>query len=762
MYRNLAVILLVTATALLRPSLLSASAYDTYRAADSLIAQQKYIEAASLLEVIAPSLPTVLRAAAYSDLGVCYRNLGMYTKADTMYTRAIELNDSGTSSDKIRLNYSNCLIETGDYDKAIKVLDAINSPSLQTSRLINLSHAGYLYRHDTDAAIALLDSCLDIDGIDDGIRAVAIQNKGYYCLEDGNYALALKFLNEALTMMSESDEYYRTLGNIALANARNGDCPLAVKQIGQSMKWFRRHPGPDYRIALRKAAEISLLCGRQQSALSLFRDFFRHEKSDVLHNMASMGKLPKINLWLKEKPLLSKCFMLEDRDAEFMFETAMFRRLTSLLAMNDADMLDSLLKVTPAEIRKALHADEAAVEMISYTDIDGDEVYAAVVLPKRGRARFVRLFDTDFVYQPESVGTISVFNAIKRDSPDAKNALYSDSDLGNAVWGPILAAMPSGVRKVYLAPEGIFHFWGIENMPFAERGRYELRRITSTALLTTKVRDTGHRRQTLLLGGMDYSAVPADSAMTTANHEASDLIRSKAGTAGIFKYLPGTRAEVDSIALICRSADVRHKAGEGELKNIFADFETVHIATHGYSLNLGIRRRPEYMSDSVVCDKSLTACGLALTGANILGEIPGMEDGVLSAREICELDLSAVDFVVLSACQTAQGNVTDEGAAGLVRGLKNAGVKTVMATLWSVDDRSTMLFMKEFYRLLNAGCSKHKAYTGAQNYLKNYSQRTPYRKFSVATLSAGNETHYYTTKYDAPYFWAPFIIIDDF
>ncbi|MDE5757610.1 MAG: CHAT domain-containing protein, partial [Allobaculum sp.] len=154
----------------------------------------------------------------------------------------------------------------------------------------------------------------------------------------------------------------------------------------------------------------------------------------------------------------------------------------------------------------------------------------------------------------------------------------------------------------------------------------------------------------------------------------------------------------------------------------------------GYSLNFGLKKRPEILGDSIPFDVSLIGCGIAMSGAN--NPDPGYcEDNLLSAREICNLDLSNVDFVILSACQTAKGDIYDEGTAGLIRGLKNAGVKTVLATLWEVDDLATMRFMQEFYHQLSKGVSKYEAYRGAQQVLRDNNM-------------------------DEPYYWAPFILID--
>jgi CHAT domain-containing protein len=219
---------------------------------------------------------------------------------------------------------------------------------------------------------------------------------------------------------------------------------------------------------------------------------------------------------------------------------------------------------------------------------------------------------------------------------------------------------------------------------------------------------------------------------------------------------------VDTIEAIVPNGAIRYEMCESDIKRLLPTFDMVHIATHGYCLDMGIRKQPEYLADSIPYDKSLIASGLALSGVNKAIARGFGDDELLSAREICDLDLSNVDFVVLSACQTAQGKITDEGAAGIVRGLKNAGVKTILATLWSVNDTSTMLFMQELYRQIDAGKSRYEAFIAAQEYLRNYRKERTYRRFSAQKLARSRTGYSETISYAAPYFWAPFILIDEF
>mgnify|MGYP000756635181 FL=1 len=657
--------------------------------------------------------------------------------------------------------YTDLLLLTGGYED---VEDLLGDPAYSRYITLQINLAAALgYQGKYDEATSMLDRLVRRDDAGD-FKGRMLQNAGFIYMESGDYRSAVDRFRESLPSFKG---YERNIveSNMALCLARLGRFAEANSCMARALKGLKaggKAKARDYIRALRKSAEIHYLQNDRAKALSGFRTYFNLEKDWLMANLSGMSVTDRLNLWMSEKTLLSKCFMLEGYAPEFLYEVAMFRRLTSLLGMRDLDKLKTLLAVGTDDIRRSLKTGEAAVEFISHAGADGNERYAAIVLPKKGNARFVRLFDVDMIYRPDAVGVSSIFDVINREDPDDKNALYTDTGLADMVWRPIVLVLPRDVSTVYFAPEGIFHFWGIENMPFGEKDKYELHRVTSTASLAGRTEPVNRAtRSSLVIGGLNYSSLPQDSTVAAPNHDAAEMIADRVGVNDIFNYLPGTRSEVDSISSRLDEANLKHSVGEADLKAMMPKFNLVHIATHGYALDLGIRKRPEWLNDSIAIDQSLNAAGLALTGANIACRYPDREDGLLSAREICDLDLSNVDFVILSACQTAQGDLTDEGAAGLVRGLKNAGVKTVMATLWSVDDRSTMMFMQEFYRLSGQGASKHEAYVGAQNHLKAYTSSIPYRRFSPATLSRERKTYYNTTKYDAPYYWAPFILIDD-
>jgi CHAT domain-containing protein len=127
----------------------------------------------------------------------------------------------------------------------------------------------------------------------------------------------------------------------------------------------------------------------------------------------------------------------------------------------------------------------------------------------------------------------------------------------------------------------------------------------------------------------------------------------------------------------------------------------------------------------------MAGCQLAWSGQKVP---EGSEDGILTAKEIAGLDLRTVDCAVLSACETGNGDITGDGVAGLQRGFKQAGVKTLMMSLWPVSDSATQLLMTEFYRRWKNGSSKREALRQAQHVVRE--------------------------RFEEPVYWAAFILLD--
>jgi CHAT domain-containing protein len=137
--------------------------------------------------------------------------------------------------------------------------------------------------------------------------------------------------------------------------------------------------------------------------------------------------------------------------------------------------------------------------------------------------------------------------------------------------------------------------------------------------------------------------------------------------------------------------------------------------------------------------------GLAFAGANLRSNArtDRNDDGILTAEEVTGLNLEGTEWVVLSACDTGTGQIkAGEGVFGLRRAFQIAGVRTVIMSLWSVEDQSTRTWMRALY---------------IERFQKGASTADAVRNASVQVLQArrarSESTH--------PFYWAAFVAAGD-
>jgi CHAT domain-containing protein len=183
-----------------------------------------------------------------------------------------------------------------------------------------------------------------------------------------------------------------------------------------------------------------------------------------------------------------------------------------------------------------------------------------------------------------------------------------------------------------------------------------------------------------------------------------------------FEPLPASAREAEAIVRIWqqhREAGPEWRlsgrfATEAALKQRAAGTQVLHLATHGFFLGgrCAAPRPPaagyehERATDVERGENPLLLAGFALTGANQRQHARADdEDGVLTAEEIASLDLRGVEWAVLSACDTGVGEVqAGEGVLGLRRAFQVAGARTVIMSLWPVDDEDTRRWMTGVYQ----------------------------------------------------------------
>ena len=155
---------------------------------------------------------------------------------------------------------------------------------------------------------------------------------------------------------------------------------------------------------------------------------------------------------------------------------------------------------------------------------------------------------------------------------------------------------------------------------------------------------------------------------------------------------------------------------------------------------------------------------------NELG-LPQGDGGILTAEAIAGLDLRKLDLVVLSACETGLGDVAGgEGVMGLTRAFHIAAARSVVASLWQVNDAATKALMAEFYRnLWERNLSKLEALRQAQlTMLRHYDPKDgklrgagPLRPVDPQRLAAAQEANVKPREPLAPFYWAAFVLSGD-
>jgi CHAT domain-containing protein len=371
--------------------------------------------------------------------------------------------------------------------------------------------------------------------------------------------------------------------------------------------------------------------------------------------------------------------------------------------------------------------------------------------------------------------------------------------LGALLWKPLADFIPAGAT-VLVAPDGALTGlpWGalpgrggrgalVEDHAIAvvPDGPFLLDRLTGPA--------AAEKEPGLLLtvGGVEYDAEPGKPAPDAAL--ASGRLVERGTGSRRWAYLPGTGAEVDNVLALAgkeRPCCAR-KGAEATTARLLADLPRArwaHLATHGFFADAEFRsalrldpslfeRRAGEERVAPGARNPFVLSGLVLAGANRpspadAAEMLRTDGGILTAEAIAGLPLGHVELAVLSACETGLGEVAGgEGTFGLQRAFHQAGARTVVASLWKLDDQATQALMAEFYRnLWHKKLGKLEALRQAQmTVLRRYDPKGGKLRGSATRPQAVNPEELRQARERAgepapsvpPFYWAGFVLSGD-
>ena len=706
-------------------------------------------------------------ATALGNLADCYDKIGYYTKSIELNKQALDIykNVFGENHPKYALTLNNlalCYHNIGNYTKSIELYEQAldiyknvfgeNHPEYATA-LNNLAGC-YDALGNYTKAIELNEQALDILknilGENHPDYATPLSNLGRYYYHSKSFSEIPIIWQETfknnkqfiLSQFSSLIEKHRE----SIWQKNKGKIIISLHQYAPLCKTYPEAS---------KIAYNSLLFskGLILSSSIEFDRVIKASGNEVL--LAQFEELRTTRAILNtyyNKPIA------ERPKGEVERLEARAEELEKIMIAGSKEYADftKYLNVEWENVRDALGENEVAIEFLAAEQfIDETEPYYAAMVLRKGwdAPKYVDLLTAKELKEYCVRGSM----------------MYSGHgafELYNHIWAKLGEYINEG-DNVYFSPDGLLHQINIELFYDVERKRanekYNLYRVSSTREVCLE-RETPAQKSAVLYGGLKYH-MSNDSLIIESNKyrgEASlRTFRADSTMKSVWSPLPATKVEVENIDAVCHQHNIASNiyattVGNEESFKALSGKKTpiLHLATHGFFYkNEEAKKRSFFERFDMMgqqrggkVDNSLKRSGLILAGAQRAWngeEIPAnVEDGILLAEEISTMDLSGTDIVVLSACETGLGEITSDGVFGLQRAFKKAGVKTLIMSLWKVDDEATSLFMQSFYKAWLGGKSKRDAFAFAQKTVREYSDDTK--------------------SFKNPKFWAAFILLDDY
>lgn len=450
------------------------------------------------------------------------------------------------------------------------------------------------------------------------------------------------------------------------------------------------------------------------------------------------------NAWLQQKRYLQELYKyslaeLAQNNVDLDAEEALKNSLEKQLSASSA----TFRKVTSnknafSELRSKLRKTDLAVEIIR-TAVYGDNGkasvnYAALLIgrdyaaPKLIPLDSCAFFDTLFITH------------YKRSIEDTLTDLLSYNRFFKA-----LKAYSNGISNIYFSADGVYQKLNLYTLYDPATKKYLLETMTISQLnslkdLTDQKVLLSSTSDAALFGFPDYELKHVGEKSTATPELAARAVFSD------IPELPGTKKETEAISSLLTSYKrtsnlyLGAQATEEQVKTLNSP-AILHIATHGFFLPDEESRDDKTLGFSTeqARQNPLLRSGLLMAGAaakqnNLLKQ----DDGILTAYEASLLNLQHTDLVTLSACETGLGDlVNGQGVYGLQRAFLTAGARSVLMSLWVVDDDATQQLMTAFYK----------------NYLSNTATGEGKRE---ALRKAQLEVRKH---YPHPYHWGAFVLI---
>lgn len=539
------------------------------------------------------------------------------------------------------------------------------------------------------------------------------------------------------------------------------DIFLFLPEARRKTYWAKTEPLMNRLFLLNRLGSVTLPDG---SVSEIKRDYDNDKTGATLYDASLLNKGLMLQASVNLRQMIS-----ENADNDLGKQTARLseirnkQALQGSISVKENEEAAKIEKEIIAKSRK--YGDFMEFANIKWKDIQSalkdNEIAVEFVMSKDGKTQY---YSAEVIRKSyDAPKHVFLFGLRDNDKRFDRMNIYESTLLYNKVWKKIADLAAPG-ETIYFSPAGKFYNIAIEHAVTPDGSRinsqYNILRLSSTREILRNA-PTGDKQSIVLYGGLNYDlGIENMLQLAMEKEERHAPPRFRAGdftTRDSWSYLPGTLEEINSIASNFNNKPGLRKSlltGDAGTEESFKMLsknspEILHIATHGFYIPAKEIANNVIKARYSTTDNSLRRSALILSGGNNGWMFPelipkGVEDGILTAEEVADMDLSKTSLVVMSACQTGLGDISNEGVFGLQRAFKLAGAKTLIMSLAPVHDDATRMLMTEFYAQLFKGISIRDAFKKAQEKVKLAS-------FSVNGASVSGSD---------PKFWAPFVIMD--
>lgn len=701
-----------------------------------------------------------LYAGTLSNLGVLYQDMEDYEKAERIYLEVLQIRKETIGE------------EHKDYAASLQNLGVV---FVKTKN----------YKKAEEFYLKALEIYKKTVGEKNRLYADCLSNLAGVYMDTSEYQKAEPMYLKVLAIFEQIEgkkhpDYARTLQHLGILYSRTGESKKAEQYFAQMIPVYLHHLekngstlgekakkdlfkaiAPHFNIAssfvIEHRTHDSLLI-LLQDALLLTKGYALTGVSEILPliKMLNDKKLEEIyDAWTSTKNQLGEAYnmSLEERKKEGV----QLDSLERLTISQEAELMRSslLLKERLGYDKKRffykdlvnnINKNEVAIDFVR---IEGrkDTVWYYAFVTQQGWA-FPKLISlcTEKELASYTSAEINPFKESYITKPERNKELYK------LLIQPLELYLKNK-KIVHWSPVGIINEIALtslknnKNKMLMERFEIHQYGALKDFILRKQVNDksTGSiDKKVLLVGDIVFDLDEKEHLNLAENVKDEDLyvMRSLSldSTRGCSRFTPlkGTKIEIENLnkAFATKKWHVEQLQQKDALEEKIKEYSgdkapsILHFATHGFF----IPKQKQHEEEN-----PLLRSGIALAGANRAwmgkSKIEGLEDGLWTAYEIANLDLVKTNLVVLSACETAKGQIDyHEGVLGLQRAFKIAGVENMLLSLWQIPDKETVELMEEFYK----------------NYLNGESPSVSLRKAQAVMRK----------KYPDPYYWAAFVLIE--